>query len=76
MRSALTLLKAKNAQLHPVVQDALVSNLQPTQEARSSGPLPNFVEHDFVLVAWEAFTAGEKLSSRWPGPQTSSLINK
>lgn len=62
-------LRSKIAQLHPVVQDALKSNRERIRDSRSRGSLPNFTEGDFVLVARDDFTAGEKLSLRWRGPR-------
>lgn len=63
-------LQVKVADLHPVVQDALSSNRIRIWDAMSREELPKFLEGDFVLVAWDNFTAGEKLSLRFHGPRT------
>lgn len=55
--------------LHPIVQDAVQSNRRRIRESQSAGKLPNFAAGDFVLVARDDFTAGEKLSLRWRGPR-------
>lgn len=60
-------LKSKIAQLHPIVQSQLKSNRDRIWDSRSLGSLPKFSEGDFVLVARDDFTAGEKLSLCWRG---------
>lgn len=62
-------LTKRMSDLHPVVHDALQENRARIRNATSKGTLPNFSEGDFVLVAREDFTAGEKLSLRWRGPR-------
>ena len=62
-------LKDLVATLHPVVQVSVANNRQRARDAMGRGELPNFTEGDFVLVAREDFTAGEKLSLRWRGPR-------
>lgn len=52
------------ADLHPVVQEAMSSSRTRIRDAMSRGGLPKFSEEDFVLVARDNFTAGEKLSLR------------
>lgn len=56
-------------ELHPVIQDVLQDNRRRMRDRTSKGKLPNFSNGDFVLVAREDFTAGEKLSLRWRGPR-------
>lgn len=60
-------LKTWKAELHSVVQDALVSNHWRMREAGSSGSLPECVEGDYVIVARQDFSACEKLLLRWQG---------
>ena len=53
---------------------SFVSSTLPVNRSRkratdSSGVIPNFSEGDFVLVARDDFTAGEKLALRWRGPR-------
>lgn len=55
--------------LHPVVQNSLQTQRKCIRDAMSRGDKPNFSEGDYVLVARDAFTAGEKLSLRWRGPR-------
>lgn len=55
--------------LHPVIQDALQGNRRRMRDQPSKEKLPSFREGDFVLVARENFTAGEKLCIHWPGPR-------
>lgn len=55
--------------LHPLVQETLASARDRGRKASARGKLPNFAEGDFVLMAREDFTAGEKLSLRWRGPR-------
>lgn len=62
-------LQGEVVDIHPVVQDALSSNLTRIRDAMSHGELPKFSERDFVLVARDDFTAGEKLSLRWRSPR-------
>lgn len=65
----INLLKAKLSDLHPIVQESFNSSRKRSRDAHSRGELPQFSEGDFVLVAREDFTAGEKLSLRWRGPR-------
>lgn len=62
-------LQTKIAELHPLVQESLESSRKRIRESSSRGKLPKFAEGDFVLVARDDFTAGEKLSLRWRGPR-------
>lgn len=62
-------LRSKIAQLHPVVKNFLQSGRERHLLSQCCGILPNFMEGDFVLDAQHDFTAGEKLSLRWRGPQ-------
>lgn len=64
-------LRSKIAQLHPVVQDHLKTNRKRICNSRSRGLLLNIFECDFVLVARDNITAGEKLSLClcWHGPR-------
>jgi transposase InsO family protein len=62
-------LVAACAELHPMVQRDVQENRRRMRESRSAGKLPNFAEGDFVLVAREDFSAGQKLALRWRGPR-------
>ena len=62
-------LKTFIADLHPIVQSAVSTNRSRGREAAGRGQLPNFTEGDYVLVARDDLTAGEKLSLRWRGPR-------
>lgn len=62
-------LKDRVAELHPLVAESVRKNRQRSREAASAGTLPNFSEGDYVLVAREEFSAGEKLCLRWRGPR-------
>ncbi len=55
--------------LHPLVEDALEENRKRGRLCASKGIPANFTEGDFVLVAREDMSAGEKLALRWRGPR-------
>lgn len=57
------------SELHPIVANTLEKNRQRARTAASKGTLPNFVEGDYVLVAREEFSKGEKIALRWRGPR-------
>lgn len=57
------------ADLHPIFHDAFKCNREWMRASRSSGKLPNFAQGDYVLVAREDSTSGEKQSLRWRGLQ-------
>lgn len=63
-------LRSKIAQIDSVVQDHFKTNRKRIRNSRSRGSLPNFSEGDFVLVARDYSTAGEKLSLCWRGPRS------
>lgn len=65
----ISILQSKMADLHPIVQGSVQSGREKTRKTMSRGVLPKFSEGDFVLVARDDFTAGEKLSLRWRGPR-------
>lgn len=56
-------------ELHPVFQESVRSGRERSRKAAFRGELPNLAEGDFVLMAREDFTAGEKLFLRWHGPR-------
>lgn len=62
-------LRARMEELHPVIHEAVERNRRSNRQANSKGVLPNFMEGDFVLVARDEFTVGEKLQLRWRGPR-------
>lgn len=49
--------------LHLVVQNFLAENFRAAREASSYDKLPNFSVGDYVLIAREDLTAGEKFYS-------------
>lgn len=51
-------LKARCAELHPIVNNALQQNRHSSRTRASRGELANFSIGDFVLVALEEFSAG------------------
>ena len=55
--------------LRATVGATLTRNRERKRNAGSCGALPNYTPGDFVLVAREDFTAGEKLALRWRGPR-------
>ena len=61
-RLNISTLKARMAELHPIVRDTVEKNRNIGRKKASSGTLPNFTDGDFVLVAREDFFAGEKLA--------------
>lgn len=62
-------LQKRVGELHPVIDTALQRHRARGRENSSKGILPNFSTGDFVLVAREDFSSGEKLSLRWRGPR-------
>lgn len=61
--------KLKVDELHLLVQEMLQSRNSRIHRSRSQGKLSNYAQEDFVLVARDDFTAGEKLSLRCRGPR-------
>lgn len=57
------------ADLHPTVDNALQRNRALSQNTSSNGSLPKFSTGDWVVVARDDFTAGEKLALRWRRPR-------
>lgn len=57
-------LKSAVAALHQIFRDTLKAALERTRNANACGELPNFFKDDFVLIARDDLTAGEKLSLR------------
>jgi len=55
--------------LRETAAKTLSDNRQRKRDTNSRGALPNFSEGDFVLLARDEFTAGEKLCLRWRGPR-------
>jgi len=55
--------------IRETVSTTLADNRTRKRNANSRGALPNFIEGDFVLLARDEFTAGEKLCLRWRGPR-------
>lgn len=55
-------------ELHPVIQDAVRENRQRAGNQAPKGKLPNFVEVDFVHVAWDTFHVAEQLCFRFHDP--------
>lgn len=64
-----TNLKKYVAELYPFIQETVRNNREKSRVSMSKGEQPRFTEGDFVLVAREAFKAGEKLVLRWRGPR-------
>jgi transposase InsO family protein len=62
-------LKDRITELRPLVQESLRVQREKGRAAASRGALANFLEGDFVLVARDDFSAGEKLALRWRGPR-------
>ena len=62
-------LRTTLSELHLVVQNAVQANRSRNRKSQSRGMLPKFSGGDFVLVAREDFSAGEKLALRWRGPR-------
>lgn len=62
-------LQERAAELHPIISHTLKENRRRHRQASEKGQLCNFAEGDFVLVAREDFTTGEKLCLRWRGPR-------
>lgn len=56
-------------ELHPMVEICLEKNRTRAREAASRGVLPNFSEGDYVLVARDDFSKGQKIALRWRGPR-------
>lgn len=65
----LTSVKERLAELHQMIENTLERNRSRSREAASTGILPNFSEGDYVLVAKDDFSRGQKLSLRWRGPR-------
>lgn len=61
-------LKSAVAILHPILRDTLKETRERACNTIICGELPNVAEGDFVLMARDYFTAGEKSSLRWRGP--------
>ena len=56
------------AYMHPRVQSALVAHRKKSRETASEGPLPNFIEGGYLLVARSDSHVGDKLFFRLGGP--------
>ena len=65
----LTSVQDRLAELHPVVQMSLKEHRERARKAASRGVPAGFSEGDYVLIAREDFSAGEKLCLRWRGPR-------
>lgn len=65
----LSKVRDRMADLHPMVETALENNRARAREIASRGRLSNFSDGDYVLVARDDFSKGQKLALHWHGPR-------